>query len=123
MWGEIAATATAELASIKWGARAIKETSGFSTLHDRQDSAYMLDGQYVSHCPPELLKQSKLFFDWLNKKAIKKGQQWSDTVRESDGTVFSFDDEKHGYHYRASCGCSYGYVYMTSWADPIAKEV
>lgn len=122
MWGEIAATETSKLASIKWGARSIKENKGFTILHDRQSSVYMSNGQYVESCPPELLKQSKPFFNWINKTAIKKGLKWSDSVSSSDDSVFAFDDEKHGYHYRASCSSSYGYVYMTAWQDPLLNE-
>ncbi|MFA7254329.1 MAG: hypothetical protein WC107_07340 [Patescibacteria group bacterium] len=120
MWGEVEATTVPAAAPIRWGARGIKERDYIDLLPDRTEMQYIDDnGAIVGKCPEKLNKRKKAFISW-HVKAFRKINRWSAGVPASSDKVFSIDDGKLGFHARATCAASYGYVYTTAWAD--AKE-
>lgn len=49
-------------------------------------------------------------------KALKALSVWAKTANPGGSEVFAMDDP-HGFHLRACCNGSHGYVYCTMWAD------
>lgn len=126
MWGEVEATTIPAAAPIRWGARGIKERDYIDLLPDRTEWWYRSEELsvhdetvLVEECPKELKKRKKAFTGW-HVKAFRKISRWSTSVPASSDKVFSIDDGKLGFHARATCAASFGYVYITAWAD--AKE-
>lgn len=117
MWGEIdGMTNIPEAAKFAWGARAIKEKPDFSLLHDRMGFRFIVDGKPVSIRPDNQKKEHNKFENWLSKKAFVAARRWASYVSSSSSDIFTCDSDD-GYHFRATCNASYGYIYMTAWAD------
>jgi hypothetical protein len=121
MWGVIDGVTTIPAdALVSWGARTIKTSFGIDCLYDRQQ----FNGLDASkEHPLSQMKRQYSFLVWVNAVALKKVRKWSTSVSASDSSLFSFDDEKKGMHVRATCASSYGYVYVTAWADVKGKPL
>lgn len=117
MWGEIdGMTKVPELAKFAWGARAIKEKEGFDLLGDRMSFRFFKNGVATDTQPPEQHKAYTAFEHWLSKKALTNAKKWAAYASSDSVNIFTCDSDD-GYHYRATCNGSFGYVYMTAWAD------
>jgi hypothetical protein len=87
-----------------WGARAIKEGSGFSLLPDRQNYTGI-----------EVAKNGKApLLTWVNKM-LPKARKWAGGQSSSSKEVFTITEGK--FTLKASCNASYGYVYIGAWED------